>query len=345
MASVPATHVYVRRLAHPGVCRLRDPSGDDLRTPRFLGPHWLRAHAGAFDLVHVHFGFEFYSAARLEAVCGELRRQGVPLVYTCHDLRNPNHSTAALHDAALAVWMAHADAVVTLTDWAAREIKRRFGRRALVLPHPHVVPLKEMRARQTRPRPRHRDRYRIGIHFKSLRANMVGAPLLHAALGAVAPLDGVRLRIDLHADVADPRSANHDAALMALALGAAADAASDLDLHIHHYFSDDELWAYLATLDAFALPYRFGTHSGLLEACRDLGTAVIAPSCGAYGAQGAHYLYKACEAGGVGALSVAAACRAAAEGEAPAPLSVAERQTQRQAVAEAHHQLYRRLLR
>ena len=30
------------------------------------------------------------------------------------------------------------------------------------------------------------------------------------------------------------------------------------------------------------LPYRFGTHSGWLEACFDLGTAVIAPSCGFY---------------------------------------------------------------
>ena len=33
------------------------------------------------------------------------------------------------------------------------------------------------------------------------------------------------------------------------------------------------------------LPYRFGTHSGWLEACFDLGTAVIAPSCGFYGQQ------------------------------------------------------------
>lgn len=33
------------------------------------------------------------------------------------------------------------------------------------------------------------------------------------------------------------------------------------------------------------LPYRFGTHSGWLEACFDLGTAVVAPSCGFYGEQ------------------------------------------------------------
>ena len=28
------------------------------------------------------------------------------------------------------------------------------------------------------------------------------------------------------------------------------------------------------------LPYRFGTHSGWLELCRDRGTPVVAPSCG-----------------------------------------------------------------
>ncbi len=46
VASVPATHVYVRRLAHPAVERLRDPSGDDHRTPCFLDPDWWDAPAG-----------------------------------------------------------------------------------------------------------------------------------------------------------------------------------------------------------------------------------------------------------------------------------------------------------
>jgi len=54
---------------------------------------------------------------------------------------------------------------------------------------------------------------------------------------------------------------------------------------VHPYFSDDELWQYLSDLSVSVLPYRFGTHSGWLEACFDLGTAVIAPSCGFYGEQ------------------------------------------------------------
>ena len=55
---------------------------------------------------------------------------------------------------------------------------------------------------------------------------------------------------------------------------------------MHDYFSDDDLWAYLASLDLSVLPYTFGTHSGWLEACRDLQTTVLAPSCGYYADQG-----------------------------------------------------------
>ena len=55
---------------------------------------------------------------------------------------------------------------------------------------------------------------------------------------------------------------------------------------MHDYFSDEDLWAYLASLDLSVLPYTFGTHSGWLEACRDLQTTVLAPSCGYYAEQG-----------------------------------------------------------
>jgi glycosyltransferase involved in cell wall biosynthesis len=303
VASVPATHVYVRRLEHPAVRRLADPSGDDLRTPCFLDPDWVRDNGDSFDLLHVHFGFEFYDPSRLAAVCDELSRQEKPLVFTTHDLRNPNHPSPELHDAGLALWMERADEVVTLTGGAAAEIHRRFGRRATVIPHPHVLPMGELKARWRRPRSRHRDRLRVGIHFKSLRANMVGTPLLRAALDGVRELEGVRLRVDLHCDVVDPASRVHDPGLLALALEAVAE---DLtDLHVHNYFSDDELWDYLGSVDAVLLPYRFGTHSGLLEACRDLGTAVIAPSCGYYAEQGAHHLFEASEWGGLNGESVA----------------------------------------
>jgi glycosyltransferase involved in cell wall biosynthesis len=306
-----------------------------------LDPGWLAANADAFDLLHVHFGFEYYDPDRLREVCAALRRLGKPLVHTVHDLRNPNHASPELHDAGLAVWTAHADALVTLTPWAAAELRRRFDREALVLPHPHVVPIGELRRRQARARPASSHRFRVGVHFKSLRANMVGAPVLRAVLAGAAAVEGTQVVVNLHRDVLDPAGANHDPALVAAALEAARGPA---DLHIHDYCTDDELWAYLESVDAVVLPYRFGTHSGWMEAAKDLGTVVIAPTCGGYGDQGAQLLFDADEGAGVDSLSLAAAVRAAALAGRPDPIPAAVRDAERRAVAAAHARLYREVL-
>ena len=96
-------------------------------------------------------------------------------------------------------------------------------------------------------------------------------------------MPGASLRVDAHTDVM-----RHDGAArrQRVAAGLARLAAAGLiDLHVHDYFTDDELWDYLSSLDVSVLPYRFGTHSGWLEACFDLGTVVLAPDCGYYAEQ------------------------------------------------------------
>jgi hypothetical protein len=60
---------------------------------------------------------------------------------------------------------------------------------------------------------------------------------------------------------------------------------------VHDFLPDDELWHYFQGLDLSVLPYRFGTHSGWLEACYDLGTTVVAPDCGYYAEQRPCILY------------------------------------------------------
>ena len=71
-----------------------------------------------------------------------------------------------------------------------------------------------------------------------------------------------------------------------------------------------ELWEYLNAIDVSVLPYRFGTHSGWLEACFDLGTAVVAPSCGFYAEQRPCVIYRHDETG-LDAASLAGAVRSA----------------------------------
>jgi glycosyltransferase involved in cell wall biosynthesis len=376
VASVPASHVYVRHIApidsdvaEPGgasatardggvrVVRLADPDPDDPSRsaqqrwwpPTMLDVDWVREHADDFDIFHLQFGFDARTPDQLRDLVEELRRLGKPFVYTVHDLRNPHHLDRAQHDAQLDVLIPAADAIITLTDGAAYEIKRRWARRAIVLSHPHVVDFDTMRRVQharldvQRDRARQNDaEYRIGLHLKSLRANMNAVPVLGALIDTIDGLPGAILQVDGHKDILEPGSARYDEEL-ALVLRAAADAGR-IDLRIHDYFDDDELWQYLSSLDLSVLPYRFGTHSGWLEACRDLGTAVLAPNCGYYRDQAPVMLYMQ-DDDGLDAQSLGCAVARAYSERPLFSITVDERRRQREAVSDAHAALYRDLLR
>jgi hypothetical protein len=123
-------------------------------------------------------------------------------------------------------------------------------------------------------------RFVIGVHAKSLRANMDPLPLIDELTRIVSALPKAILQIDVHDEIFDP--ANYWFAPQAGKALLQYDRHEHVAVRVHSYFSDDELWDYLASLTVSLLPYRFGTHSGWLEACFDLGTAVIAPSCGYY---------------------------------------------------------------
>ena len=348
VASVPADHVYVRHVAAEtpdGVVRLSDPQPDAAERsaeqswwpPVMLDPAWVHGHD--FDVFHVHFGFDKLTPGELRGVVDAVHERGRPFVYTAHDLRNPHHPTSARHDAQLGVLMALADEVVTLTPGAATEIERRWGRAPVVIPHPHVVDLDTMaRAAQT-PRPPGAP-FRVGLHVKSVRASMDPLAVLPTLVEAVRDLPDAVLQVNGHRELLEPDGIPSDSEL-ATYLRAAADR-GDLELHVHDFMSDGELWTYLASLDVSVLAYRFGTHSGWLEACRDLGTAVVAPGCGFYADQGPVHGYQLDEHRFDPDSLVRAVVEAHRAG-APDPLSVDERRRQRQQVAQAHRELYRSL--
>jgi beta-1,4-mannosyltransferase len=352
VASVPAGHVYVRHLSPEdgsGPVRLPDPPPAEAAStqqwwpPVMLDPAWVEDND--FDVFHLHFGFDARSPAELRALVAALRRRGKPLVFTVHDLRNPHHPDRRDHDRQLDVLVPAADALVTLTQGAAEEIRVRWGRDALVVPHPHVVPLDVMRraaamreVRRRGPRPRE---FRVGLHVKSLRAGMHPHAVLPVLVDAVRDLPGAVLQVNGHTDVLHPDGRRHDAALAEALAGHAA--RGEVDLRIHDYLDDDGLWAYLASLDVSVLPYRFGTHSGWLEACRDLGTAVVAPSCG-YFADQAPVLTYGHDEDHLDAASLVAAVREAYEGNVAPPPRVEERRAQRARIAATHARLYESLV-
>jgi hypothetical protein len=228
--------------------------------------------------------------------------------------------------------------VITLTPGAAETIAVRWGRVAEVLAHPHVVDWETM----SRARPAHAG-YVVGLHAKSLRANMDATPVAEVLAATVAGLPDARLRIDIHHEVFDPRAHAYRPDV-GEALRALADTNDRVELREHDYFTDAELWEYLNAIDVSVLPYRFGTHSGWLEACFDLGTAVIAPSCGFYAEQRPCVTYRHDETG-LDASSLAAAVQLT-YARSPAPRAIpSRRREEREALAVAHRAIYSRVLR
>ena len=284
IVTVPDTHPYIEAVLPGSVRHHRlTPIGATgwerspllgPRSPETISPESLPTDV---DVVHVHFGYEGLPPAELRRFIDGVRRSDKALVVTVHDLRNPHDRDPAQHLAHLDLLVTSADAVLTLTPGAAAEIKKRWSRDATVVPHPTLLTrsrlddsLPGLRSRSLGSRPV------IGIHLKSLRTNLREPLRLVLAAVAGARDAGAILRVDVHDPGADPtvlgelnRYAERDL----------------IELHRHDRFSDDELVAYLRALDVSVLPYQFGSHSGWLEMCRDLGVGVVAPDCGFYAEQ------------------------------------------------------------
>lgn len=348
VASVPESHVYVRHLGAAGddIVRLPDPIPADGRTvpggwwpPLMLEPRWVREHITDFDVFHIHFGFDAVPQETLAHVVDTLRRHRTPLVYTVHDLRNPHHHDPAAHDAHLDVLVPAADELITLTPGAADVIARRWGRRPTVLAHPHVT---EQSWFDRRRPPTPDDPFVIGVHAKSLRPNMDVFPVVDTLVDTVAELPNASLRVNVHDEIFDPTNHWYAPDAGRRLLGYAAHEHVRVD--VHRYYSDHDLFSYLAALSVSVLPYRFGTHSGWLEACTDLGTQVIAPSCGYYAQQQPCHEYVFDETRFDPSTLVAAVRAAWRARTGPPATTWPARLVQREGLAAAHHALYARAL-
>lgn len=348
VASVPFSHAYVRHIvstesAERSVVLLPDPVPVRVDVPgqwwppRLLDARWLEESLNEdrpethFDVLHVHFGFESYDPADLSRTVDLLRRRRLPMVLTVHDLHNPHFADNADHLRRLDVLVRAADAVITLTDGAAAHILERWGVEAAVIEHPHVVPLERMKL----PRPES-DSFVIGIHAKNLRANIDPLAVMDALVEASRALPDATVRLDIDEEVFEPSNHWYNPTIGAKLLDYST--YPDVDVRVHARFDDEALWDYLSSIDVSVLPYRFGSHSGWLEACRDLGTAVVASDCGFYADQGAVHSFRM----GVDSFeaeTLVAAVRAA-YGHRPAALGAVARGEQRDRIAAAHAAVY-----
>lgn len=351
VASVPGRHPYVEHLLDPAsdsVVHLADPPpvggpADRWWPPSMLTPAWITAHATEFDVLHVHFGMESFSTAELTATLNALDAAGRPLVYTVHDLSNPQLVDQGRHREHVALMIDRADALITLTEAAADLVERRWQRRPVVIEHPHVIPL-DRAAPLGAPSPTPT----VGVHLRDLRPNidaLTTVSTLNRALGLLHDRGSQLVgHLDLNDTVRDDRARD--------AIREIADDSRWLTLREHARWDDESLERSVADLDIALLPYGHGTHSGWVELCFDLGVPVVGSGVGFMGDQHPDSFREYRQGD---ATSLASALAATLSASPPRPGTDERRELvtrrhdhrveQRSRVAAQHEDLYRELAR
>ena len=318
VAAVPHADAYVQAVRPAGVVAV----GPHAEPSPWLDPSYLTASHAQIDVLHVHGGYGHLPVAALECWTETVRRLGIPLVLTVHQLREPAQRTRTRHDAHLAALAATAEVVLTLTPGAADEIAERYGRTAIVVAHPSVtVPVPDVGS----------ERGLVGLVLRCPSPAVPDpAALVRAALSGAVD-GGGRLRVLLGVP-GDPDDTVPG--LTALARTGA------LELVVPG--AGDAAWAAeLQQLHVAVLAERCGTHSRDLEVCRDVGTRVVAPSCGWFFDQWSDVVpYLNDEKHGFDAVSLTGAVSAALARPMPRPADRGWRDDQRAAVQSVHAQVY-----
>jgi hypothetical protein len=305
VATIPFADAYAGAVLPPEAVHV-GPAGDP--SP-WLDAEYLAAHASEIDVMHLHGGFDSFLPEQLECWAETVRRLGVPLVVTVHELGG------GAHDARLGAVLGSAEVVLTLTPGAADEIADRFGRTAIVVAHPSpATPLPELGA----------ERGLVGL---VLGAQDPGAPepvvLVRAALsGAVSGGGRLRVLVEPGALLPDVR-----------------DLAAKEGIELVAAVRRGPAWvAELQQLHVAVLPERRGTHSRDLEICRDVGTRVVAPAGGWFADQWCEVVTY-----GLEPVALTAAVAAALTRPMPRPADRTWREQQRAAVQQVHAQVYARV--
>jgi hypothetical protein len=319
VATIPHADPYLDAVLPPEVVRV-GPAG--VPSP-WLDVAYLAEHAAEIDVLHLHTGYGHVAEVAGQCWTETVRRLGLPLVVTVHQVRTPSHAPRGRWDTVmddhLTAVLSTAEVVLTLTTGAADEIATRFGRTAIVVAHPSVAA----------PDPGlGSERGLVGVRLGPASSAVPDpAELVRAALsGAVS--GGGRLRVLVAAaEVLDVDRAVRDLV-----------ARGEVELAVHLPTG----WpAELQHLHVAVLPERCGTHSRDLEICRDVGTRVVAPGCGWLADQWSDVVsYGAHEKDGLDPVSLSAAVSAALTRPMLRPADRPWRDEQQAAVRRVHADVY-----
>jgi Glycosyltransferase Family 4 len=342
VATLPGRGLYARHLGHPeGVDAVYRPTvglpGGSPRGGSFT-PLWLRAHLDGVDVVHVQGVHPGQRPDQIADAADVVRASGTPLVVTGYHLSDPAGGDPEKYAGQLDALVPRADAVVTLTESAAAEMRRRWGVEPIVLPHPHVVDFVRMRQE----RKRRQGPLRIGTHLATLQLAIAPVLFVEALTRAVRATRDAQLVVHAHETVLDSGSSTYAPAAIReierLVRGCGG------TLRMHRPFSDTQLWDHLFSLDVSVVPGLHGSHSIWPEACADLGTWALMPAGSHAAGQQPCLTYQPETAVSPLADSFAKAMWAANEQHRTWRAEPEQRWSERVRVAEALRSLYERLL-
>ena len=183
--------------------------------------------------------------------------------------------------------------------------------------------------------------FRVGIEVGRPRAGADPLSVLPVLTEVVQALPDAVLQVYLRPEAVDAGGMPHERALGTF-LRLAAERGL-LEIRTQGPVDGEGAWDHLSDLDTVVLAYRLGAHSTLLEACRDLGASVIAPSCGWFSEQGPVLTYVSDDDG----VDVASLVRAVVHAHHDRPrfaATVVERHRQRRASAAALERLHAEVL-
>ena len=276
VATLPGRGLYARHLGHPeGVDAVYRPTvGLPGSAPRraLFDRGWLAENLDQVDIVHVHGVRPGQPTADVVAAADAVRASGTPLVVTGYHLSDPSGADDAAYADQLDALVPRADAVVTLTETAAEEMRHRLGRRAARAAAPA-----RGRLRPDAPAPAGQAQRAAGRHpSRGSRPADRPRPARGRADARRARHGRRPAEVHVHETVLDSGSASYDLRtvreidrMVTAARGA---------LRVHRPFSESQLWDHLFGLDVSVVPGLFGSHSVWPEACADLGTQPLLPA-------------------------------------------------------------------
>ena len=343
VATLPGRGLYARHLGHPegvdGVHRTTvTAQGAPGRPPAAFDIAWLRAHVEEVHVVHVTGIPQRLTPEEVADAAAVVKDAGKPLVVTAYHLSDPSGEDDAHHSAQLEALLPRADAVITITEGAAAELRDRYGVRARVLPHPHAVDF--VRMRQVRPRWR-TGQFVVGAHLATLRCPVDPVRLAQGLADSVAGIENARLHLHVHATVLDSGSASYDVQTVRRIDAVVREVGGAVK--VHRPFTESQLWDHLFCLDVSVVPGLHGTHSVWPEACHDLGTTALLPARSPAAGQRDCLTYEVDDDGAPDPGSLAMAVKTAREQGSLWRADPAARWKERVGLAESHRKVYERL--